>query len=257
MPRVRICMRTHLELLTLAILSALIGFFTLTTARAGDFRDAQRTNARYREAEARQLESVRGEFVAAGAAWPPRGLYLRAYKREGVVELWGRAARGARFVPVRRFEICMASGVLGPKVREGDGQVPEGRYEIAAFNPHSRYHLALKVSYPDAADRRRAAALGVPPGGDIMVHGNCVTIGCLPLRDGPMEALYVAAVHARDAGAGGIPIDIHPCRYTEPACRAALLSHPAFAEHAAHWAALEAADAVFGETGLPRGGPGL
>jgi len=250
-------MRSHLEFLTLVILSALVGFFTLNSARAGDFRDAQRTNLRYREAEARQLQTVRGEFVAVGAAWPPKGLYLRAYKREGVVELWARAGRGARYVPVRRFEICMASGRLGPKVQEGDGQVPEGRYEISAFNPRSRYHLALKVSYPDATDRRRAAALGVSPGGAIMVHGGCVTIGCLPLRDGPMEALYVATVHARDAGAGVIPIDIHPCRYTDTACRAALAAHPDAAEYAAHWAALEAADTAFGESALPRGGPGL
>jgi murein L,D-transpeptidase YafK len=250
-------MRTHLELLTLAILSALIGFLSLNAARAGDFRDAQRRVPRYREAEARQLEAVRAEFVAAGAAWPPAGLYLRAFKRDGIVELWGRAVRGVRYVPVRRFEICMASGTLGPKVREGDGQVPEGLYEVAAFNPRSRYHLALKVSYPDAADRRRAAALGVPPGGDIMVHGSCVTIGCLPLRDGPMEALYVAAVTARDAGAGTVPVHIHPCRYEDPACQAALRAHPASEALSDHWTRLAAADAQFVATGRPPGAAGL
>jgi len=240
-------MRTQLELVALATLTALLWLLAGET-RAGDFRDAQRSVTRYREAEARRLPEVEAEFREAGAAWPPRGLFLRAYKQEGEVELWAAPARGERYVRVRIFPICMASGVLGPKVREGDLQVPEGLYEIQAFQPHSRFHLALKVSYPNATDRRRAARLGVPTGGDIMVHGSCVTIGCLPLRDEPMEALYVAAVLARDRGAGRIPLHIHPCRYSEASCRAALEARP---EWSAHWARLAVADALFAAEGTP------
>jgi murein L,D-transpeptidase YafK len=137
----------------------------------------------------------------------------------------------------------MASGGLGPKVREGDLQVPEGVYQIDAFNPASRFHLALRVGYPNAVDRARARALGVPAGGDIMVHGGCATVGCLPLRDGPMERLYVAAVQARASSRAAIPVHLHPCRYETPSCRAALDAEGPTWE--AHWAALEAIDAAF------------
>ena len=247
-------MRTHAEIVTLALLTAVI-LFLLRAREAGaeTFLESQRHHARFRTAEARRLEEVVSDFHAVGAAWPPRGLYLRAFKLEGVVELWARAERGERFVPVRRFDICMASGVLGPKRFSGDLQVPEGHYEIEAFNPTSRYHLALRVSYPNADDRRFAAANGLEPGGDIMIHGNCVTIGCLPLRDAPMEALYVAAVYARSRGVARLPVDLHPCRYADETCRVALARHPEFADL---WAGLSATDARFEATGQPPGAPG-
>jgi murein L,D-transpeptidase YafK len=246
-------MRTHLEMLTLAALAAvlflLIGLADAKAARAESFLEAQRHASRFREAEAQRLPEITAAFRDAGALWPPRGLYLRAFKREGEVELWAQAERGARRVRVRTFDICRASGVLGPKRFSGDLQVPEGHYAISAYNPHSRYHLALKVSYPNAEDRRFAADHGLDPGGDIMIHGDCVTIGCLPLRDGPIEFLYVAAAHARASGAA-LPVDIHPCRYGTAACQTELARHPVLQPQ---WARLALADAGFETTGRPPG----
>ena len=72
---------------------------------------------------------------------------------------------------IRTYKVALGSGGLAAKVREGDARTPEGRYIIDAKYEHSSYHKALHVSYPSAEDRRRAARLGVSPGGAIMIHG--------------------------------------------------------------------------------------
>lgn len=105
--------------------------------------------------------------------------------------------------------ICAKSGNPGPKRKQGDGQVPEGFYNIAAFNPSSSYHLSLKVNYPNKSDRLKAKG---DPGGDIMLHGECVTIGCIPIQNGPIEELYVLCTEAKNRGLE-IPVDIYPYRF--------------------------------------------
>jgi hypothetical protein len=95
-----------------------------------------------------------------GAGRPGRGLQARAAA--------GAPAAGADDPPLPR---CAGLRARGPQEREGDGRTPEGAYAIDARNPQSAFHLSLRVSYPDAADKARAAAAGVPPGGDIFIHG--------------------------------------------------------------------------------------
>jgi murein L,D-transpeptidase YafK len=73
--------------------------------------------------------------------------------------------------PVRTYRIALGKNPEGPKVQEGDGRTPEGLYVIDWRNPRSAFHLSLHISYPNAADRTQAQALGVQPGGDIMIHG--------------------------------------------------------------------------------------
>jgi murein L,D-transpeptidase YafK len=88
--------------------------------------------------------------------------------------------------------VLAASGGPGPKLREGDLQVPEGVYRLTAFNPNSSYHLSLRVDYPNADDRAIAKAEGrTNLGGDIYIHGKAVSIGCLALGDAGIEELYV------------------------------------------------------------------
>jgi murein L,D-transpeptidase YafK len=72
---------------------------------------------------------------------------------------------------LRSYRISLGKGGVAPKEREGDMRTPEGVYYIDGRNPESMYHLSLKISYPNASDRRRAAARGVSPGGNIMIHG--------------------------------------------------------------------------------------
>lgn len=216
-------------------------------ARADGFERSQRRFSRVDDAFDKHLASVQRDFEKAHAAWPPRGLYLRAFKREGELELWASGAKDDKRVKVRVFPICAASGELGPKVRQGDGQVPEGFYVIDRFNPKSSYHLSLGIDYPNAVDKARAGSAS--PGGDIFIHGSCVTIGCLPLEDGPVEALYVAVVRARDRGQSQIPVHIAPCRFDDAKCQAIVAG--AEPELKAFWDVLAEGYRAFEATRLP------
>jgi murein L,D-transpeptidase YafK len=238
----------------LAVLAALVctaPLFASSEARAGDFLARQRRFPRVKAAFEQHHVALEDSFRAAGAAWPPRALFIRSFKDEAITELWAAAAHGDEpHVLVRSFPICMNSGALGPKRREGDLQVPEGFYRVSLFNPSSSYHLSLGVSYPNAADRFHSA--GQPPGGAIMIHGSCVTIGCIPLQDGPIEQLYLAAVLARDAGQSDIPIHIFPCRLDDPNCQARLTAEAATRpELAAFWDGLLPGYLAFRQTGAP------
>lgn len=237
-----------------ALVAALIGLALLAVPGlgvAGPFRAEQLHHARAREALATYGDDVKAAFDRAGAAWPPRGLLLVAYKLEGELEVHAPVAKGDRWVRVETIPICAASGVLGPKAYEGDLQVPEGFYQIDKLNPHSQFHLSLHVNYPNRADRLRNPE---EPrlGNAIMVHGNCVTIGCLPLEDGPISHLYTAMVFARDAGVRDLPLHIHPCRHDKVRCVAAKKKAAAEQPYLAEfWAELEVGYAALRDEGRP------
>ncbi len=144
-----------------------------------------------------------GDFARAGVAYPPVGVTLVALKAERRMEVWVAGANGGwRFL--RAYPVLGASGRLGPKLREGDRQVPEGVYPIASLNPNSLYHLSLRVGYPDAEDLRHAGEEGrTRPGGDIMIHGGAASVGCLAMGDEAAEDLFVLAA---DAGIGAVTL---------------------------------------------------
>jgi hypothetical protein len=146
-------------------------------------------------------------FVRAGVAYPPRAVTLVGLKRERTLEVYAGASATTQAL-VASYPILAASGGPGPKLREGDSQVPEGLYGIESLNPNSAFHLSLRVSYPSATDRRRAAAdrrTGL--GGDIMIHGNAVSIGCLAMGDPAAEELFVLAA---DTGLPRIAVILAP-----------------------------------------------
>jgi murein L,D-transpeptidase YafK len=113
---------------------------------------------------------------------------------------------------VRSYRIALGRDPVGHKQREGDGRTPEGRYAIDRRNPKSKYHLALHISYPNAADVGRARSQGIDPGCDIMIHG-CKpgvqhpdadwTQGCIAVRDSEMDEIW-------ELVADGTPIEILP-----------------------------------------------
>ena len=177
---------------------------------AETFRSAQDRFPRVRTARATAQPRLEALFGQSGLRYPAKEIFLRVFKMEGELELWARNDAGAPFTLVRAYAICAASGTVGPKRREGDLQVPEGFYQVSGFNPWSNFHLSLRIDYPNASDRilgdRRQ------PGGDIFIHGSCVTIGCIPLRDEPIAEVYLAAVDARSSGQRHIPVHIFPCR---------------------------------------------
>ncbi|MCK5797283.1 MAG: L,D-transpeptidase family protein, partial [Deltaproteobacteria bacterium] len=143
---------------------------------------------RARHALAAKGTIVRALFTAAGVPFPPRQLLFRVYKREMHLEVWAQGRANAPFSRVATYAICATSGDSGPKRREGDGQVPEGFYSIDLYNPHSSYYLAMRVSYPNKRDRRLHHT-----GSAIMIHGNCVSIGCLAMTDARIEELWTMA----------------------------------------------------------------
>lgn len=128
-------------------------------------------------------------FKEAKIAYPPKSISLLGFKEEKRLELW--ANTGAGPVWIRNYSIKRASGKSGPKLREGDRQVPEGLYRIVVLNPNSSYHLSLKINYPNEFDRKQARLDGRRSlGGDIFIHGKAVSIGCLAMGDEAIEELF-------------------------------------------------------------------
>jgi len=198
------------RILRIVISTALIGWIGQGSIGAASFRAEQNRYSRVRTARARTQPQLETLFREAGLAYPAREVFFRIFKLEGEFELWARNDAASPFRLVHSYPVCAFSGTIGPKRREGDLQVPEGFYFIDGFNPSSRFHLSLRVDYPNSSDRilgdRRS------PGGDIFIHGSCVTIGCIPLQDGPIEEVYLAAVDARSSGQPRIAVHIFPCR---------------------------------------------
>ncbi len=156
---------------------------------------------------------IEAKFVARGLTYPASRLFLRAFKRDGVLEMWASNHADEPMVHVENYPICAASGVLGPKRKQGDEQVPEGIYQIHRFNAWSGYHMSLRVNYPNASDRARGLRWKL--GGAIMVHGDCVTIGCIPIKNRPIEEVFLATLDASRAGRKRVPIHIFPTRMDE------------------------------------------
>lgn len=173
------------------------------------FKDRQNQFPNVMQARLNQEARIESLFAAAGIPYPSQGLVMVAYKWERVLEVWSRGDSSVAYAVVRTYPFTAYSGTLGPKRRRGDGQIPEGFYLITQFYPVSPFHLALLVSYPNASDR----ILGEKPdlGGDICIHGNCVTIGCIPIGDSGIEELYTMCVDQRSQGRD-IPVYIFPCR---------------------------------------------
>jgi len=127
------------------------------------------------------------------------------------MEVWVKNDIKDPFQLFKTYKICALAGTLGPKRMAGDFQVPEGFYYINEFNPKSNYYLSLGLNYPNVSDRILSDSL--QPGGDIYIHGSCVTVGCIPITDGQIDELYILAAHAKDAGQDFIPVHIFPIRY--------------------------------------------
>ncbi|WP_317899097.1 L,D-transpeptidase family protein [Aurantibacillus circumpalustris] len=190
----------------LACISILLSFQNLS------FKDQQLKNNRVKKAYASHWATLQNLLVDKQINKSKFDLYIRVFKQEGVLEAWVKNKTQNGYTLLKNFSVCAKSGALGPKRKQGDGQVPEGFYEISAFQPNSSYHLALKVSYPNKSDHLKTTASD--PGGDIMIHGNCVTIGCIPIQDEPIEELYVLAVEAKN-NSSSVYSDIYPFRFNE------------------------------------------
>ena len=136
-------------------------------------------------------------------------VFIRIFKEEKTLELW--INNGEDYIPFKRYDICKYSGTLGPKLREGDLQAPEGFYEIHddQLNPWSIFHLSFNLGFPNAYDRAKGRT-----GSFLMVHGGCKSTGCYAVTDDNMEEIYLLT-EASIAAGHPVPIHIFPFHMTE------------------------------------------
>jgi len=145
-------------------------------------------------------------FTKAKVSYPPQAITLVALKQEMKMELWAKDNAGFRFI--RDYHIMAASGYAGPKLRQGDRQVPEGIYRITQLNPNSNYHLSMKINYPNELDLLHAQQeQRTNVGGDIFIHGKSISVGCLAMGDEPIEELFVLAAQV---GVDNVKVVIAP-----------------------------------------------
>ncbi len=188
----------------------LIPLFLLMIAQSVSFKEAQLKNSRVKSAYQEKEMTIKTLFKEKQLNYTGFQLFLRAFKKEQNLEVWIKEKGKEEFTLLHTYAFCSTSGTLGPKRKEGDLQIPEGVYYINHFNPFSNFHLSLGVNYPNASDRILSDKQH--PGGSIYIHGNCVTIGCIPLTDNKIKELYVLAVEARNNGQEKIPLHIFPDR---------------------------------------------
>jgi murein L,D-transpeptidase YafK len=177
------------------------------------FKNFQLGAPRVAKAYSQYNETLKKEFEAKGLKYPPKDIYIRVFKAQNEMEIWARNPGADTFTLFKLYKICALSGSLGPKRWEGDRQVPEGYYFISNFNPNSDFYLSLLLSYPNYSDM----LLGnkADPGGDIYIHGGCVTIGCMPMQDAGIQEIYTLCLNAKINGQNNIPVHIFPTRFTK------------------------------------------
>jgi murein L,D-transpeptidase YafK len=193
---------------TIAIITVFLCAF-----QSDSYKDSQmkysRVRQAYRDKEANMTALLQNNKIDKNAL----RIYLRAFKSEEEIELWGKNDADKNYILIKTYNVCRTSGELGPKRKQGDLQIPEGFYYINRFNPYSNFYLSLGINYPNISDR----ILGVKGdlGGDIFIHGACVTIGCLPITDDQIKELYIFCVEAKNNGQSRIPVTIFPSKLTE------------------------------------------
>ena len=142
--------------------------------------------------------------------------HVRIFKRERRLEVWLRRADG-RYAMFRDYDICRYSGELGPKLKEGDRQAPEGFYRVsrAQLNPKSRHHLSFNLGFPNAFDRQHGRT-----GSALMVHGGCTSVGCYAITDESVDEVYAMVEAALAGGQDAVDVHVFPFRLTAGALAA-------------------------------------
>lgn len=152
----------------------------------------------------------------------PKKLTLIGLKNEKLLEVWGTL--NGKQVLIRTYPFTSFSGMLGPKFKEGDRQIPEGIYGISYLNPNSKFHLAMRVNYPNEFDKKMAKKeKRTNLGGDIMIHGSDRTIGCIPIGDDHIEELYFLA---EKVGMQNIKVILAPVDFRLTDVRIKTKKHP-------------------------------
>lgn len=168
------------------------------------------TSERLTDVKTQKLTSLEQDLITQDLALG-QPLYIRIFKEEKYLETWLKDPETKIFEPFKRYPICKYSGNLGPKLKEGDKQAPEGFYKFGAeqMNPWSEFHLSFNIGYPNEYDRAHGRT-----GSNIMVHGDCKSVGCFAITDGYMEEVYLLA-EASIANGHDVPVHIFPFKMTD------------------------------------------
>lgn len=157
----------------------------------------------FQYSDAGRLEQFgKGAMMRLGLKEPPTAVRLLVLKEEKLIEVYGKFNSDARWRFLKQYPVIAASGGPGPKLREGDRQVPEGIYAIDSLHPNSAFYLALRVAYPSPEDISMARRDNRPEdslGGNIMIHGKGGSVGCVALDDKDMEEVFTLAAHCGPA----------------------------------------------------------
>ncbi|MCU0239997.1 MAG: L,D-transpeptidase family protein [Pyrinomonadaceae bacterium] len=146
------------------------------------------------------------DFQRIGVSYPPNKILLVGLKDERKLEVW--VSNDAENYKLLKTYPFYSSTRLGPKLKQGDWQTPEGFYQIESLNPNSSWHLSLRVNYPNDFDRKQAKSDGREKlGGDIMIHGNWLSVGCLAIGDAGIEEVFILAAESNQKN---IPIILSP-----------------------------------------------
>ncbi len=137
-------------------------------------------------------------------------IFIRIFKKESELEIWKQKDDGL-FYYLKTYPICNWSGKLGPKLKQGDKQAPEGFYKVSRgqMNPNSKFHLSFNLGYPNAYDRSFKRT-----GANLMVHGDCSSAGCYAMTDALVEEIYAFAREAFDGGQEFFYVHAYPFRMT-------------------------------------------
>lgn len=192
------------------------------------------------EAERRVRPQLEADLASAGLRYGAP-LLVRIFKHEAQLELWVKD--GVRYRLFRTYPICSYSGTLGPKLRQGDRQAPEGFYSVgrADLRERSQYHLGFDLGYPNAYDRAHGRT-----GDFLLVHGHCVSIGCYAMGDEQIEQIFTLVAAAIAGGQRRVDVHAFPFRFDAPPRRDWRAG-----EWGTFWSQLEPAYHAVERTGVP------
>ena len=170
--------------------------------------EAESKLARIRD---RNFSVIRTEMALKGLSMDSPML-IRAFKTEMKLELWVKSSYGPQYELFKSYNVCKKSGKLGPKLKEGDLQTPEGFYAVTedALNPNSRFFLSFNIGYPNEFDRYHGRT-----GSLLMIHGDCVSEGCLAMTNKQIAEIYLIVEQNFKYGHKEVPIHIYPFRMTD------------------------------------------
>lgn len=173
---------------------------------AADIPSSSRSKKAISQVENRLKSELSKQELKYGAP-----IFIRIFKRTSELEVWLESENGS-FKLFKTYPICHFSGSLGPKLKEGDKQSPEGFYFVRAnaLNPWSKFHLSFNLGYPNAYERFHKRT-----GSALMVHGGCVSIGCYAMTDDYINEIYALVVAALRAGQPFFRVHAFPFRLEE------------------------------------------